>query len=160
MSVADVSVELLADHPQLIEPVGLLRWREWAVPPEPLEPGWWVDVTRRESGRDTPPITWVAFDEDGAVLGAVAIGEFDIEERRDRSPWILGMIVAEPQRRRGIGRLLLSQPARWAADHGYSQVWVATNDEAVKFYEACGWKFHEKVARNRGETSTVLVRPL
>jgi len=37
-------------------------------------------------------MTWVASDQSGA-LGAVGLGQFDIEERRDRSPSLLGMIV-------------------------------------------------------------------
>jgi hypothetical protein len=46
-------------------------------------------------------MTWVASDQSGA-LGAVGLGLFDIEERRDRSPWLLGMIV-RPDRRGSDG---------------------------------------------------------
>ena len=51
-------------------------------------------ATVREAGRiGRPlPIAWVANDQSGG-LGAVGLGRFDIEERRDRPPWLLGMIV-------------------------------------------------------------------
>ena len=93
-----LSIGLLADHPQLIPAVGELRWREWGRPPEPESLDWWVDVTAREAGREALPVTWVAFEAGGRVLGAVGLGEFDVEERRDRSPWVLGMVVDPAQR--------------------------------------------------------------
>ena len=48
-------------------------------------------------------MTCVASDQSGA-LGAVGLGQFDIEERRDRSPWVLGMIV-RPDRRGASGAI-------------------------------------------------------
>jgi predicted N-acetyltransferase YhbS len=103
----DVSIELLADHPHLIPAVGELRWREWGHPPEPERLDWWVDITGRESGRENLPITWVAINPRGHAVGAVGLGEFDIEQRRDRSPWVLGMIVDVHYRNRGIGSKLM-----------------------------------------------------
>jgi hypothetical protein len=81
-----VSVELLADHLHLVSAMGEMRWREWGHPPEPEALDWWVDITAPEAGRGGLPITWVAIDAPGKVIGAVGLNEFDIEERRDRSP--------------------------------------------------------------------------
>jgi GNAT superfamily N-acetyltransferase len=58
-------------------------------------------------------MTWVASDQSGA-LGAVDLGQFDFEERGDRSPRVLGMIVRRYRRGAGIGRLLLTHLERWA----------------------------------------------
>jgi RimJ/RimL family protein N-acetyltransferase len=102
-----VSVELLADHPHLIPVVGEMRWREWGRPPEPERLDWWVDVTAREAGREELPVTWMAIDSRGQAVGAVGLGRFDIEERRDRSPWVLGMIVEQKYRNKGIGGELM-----------------------------------------------------
>jgi hypothetical protein len=66
---------------------------------EPTDRAWWRAAAVREAGRDELPITWVASDTSGAA-GAVGLGEFDIEERRDRSPWLLGMIVRPDRRAR------------------------------------------------------------
>ena len=109
-----VKVRLLADNEQLIEAIGELRWLEWGHLPEPTERNWWVEVTSIEAGRDHLPITWVAIDEEGKALGAVGLGMFDIEERQDRSPWVLGMIVQPKYRSKGIGRLLLTHLETWA----------------------------------------------
>lgn len=155
-----ITTGLLADHPELIPAVGEMRWREWGHPPEPESLEWWVDVTAREAGRDLLPVTWVAIDESGVAVGAVGMGEFDIEERRDRSPWVLGMIVDPGQRNRGTGGRLMRALEDWAARQGYSRLWVATGGRAVDFYRKCGWEPVESFERTSGEQTTVLARSL
>jgi GNAT superfamily N-acetyltransferase len=112
----------------------------------------------RETGCSQLPVTWVASDDSGA-LGAVGLGQFDIEERRDRSPWVLGMIVRRDRRGTGLGRLLLENIERWAGDQGHQQLWVATGRPAVNFYQRCGWQLQEIVHRDV-EPATVLTRLL
>jgi GNAT superfamily N-acetyltransferase len=156
--VSSPAVGLLADRPDLIEAVTDLRWREWGHEPEPTDRDWWRDATIREAGRDRVPLTWVAWDA-GGVLGAVGLGEFDIEERRDRSPWLLGMIVRPDRRGTGVGRQLLSQLEQWARENGYEKAWVATGDPAVDFYRRCGWTVYETLQRG-GSTTNVLNKRL
>jgi GNAT superfamily N-acetyltransferase len=155
-----VSVELLADNLHLVPTVGEMRWREWGHPPEPDRLEWWVDVTAREAGRNKLPVTWVAIDGLGQAVGAVGLGEFDIEERRDRSPWVLGMIVAVKRRGMGIGSQLMENLEAWTHHHGYQQVWVATGGRAIDFYEKCGWKSVDVVNRLSGETMSILTKSL
>ena len=155
-----VTVALLADHPQLITAVGEMRWREWGKPPEPIERAWWVEVTGREAGREALPVTWVAIDAQGQALGAVGLGQFDIAERRDRSPWVLGMIVDPAWRSRGLGAQLMDALQAWAGAQGYAQAWVATSGRAVRFYQQCGWVHAETIDRPGGDAQTVLTRSL
>jgi len=155
-----VSVELLADHPHLIPAVGQIRWREWGHAPEPESLDWWVDVTGREAGHANLSVTWVAMDESGQAVGAVGLGEFDIEERRDRSPWVLGMIVVVKSRGLGIGSKLMEALEAWARQRGYSQVWVATGGRAVDFYQKCGWDLVERFNRLSGESVSILTKLL
>ncbi len=103
------------------------------------------------------PLTWVASDASGA-LGAVGLGEFDLEERRDRSPWVLGMVVRPDRRGDGVGRLLLSHLERWARERGYGEVWVATGDPAVDFYRRCGWTVHETLHQSQSPVSVLRKR--
>lgn len=151
-----VTIRLLADEPALVAAVGEMRWREWGRPPEPVELAWWVAVTGREAGRDHLPVTWVAISPNGEAVGAVGLGQFDIEERHDRSPWILGMIVRPDWQGKGIGRLLLSHLEAWAISRGYNQLWVATGGPAVTFYQKCGWELVETVKRVEGGPAVVL----
>ena len=156
---ASVQIALLADHPDLIPAVGHLRWQDWGHEPEPTELSWWVDVTARESGRTDLPVTFVAIDAAGSAAGAVGLGRFEPPERRDRSPWVMGMIVRPELRGRGIGRLLLDALCARVADDGYERLWVATGDYAVGFYQACGWTVAERFRRPHEEVIVLTTTP-
>ncbi len=149
---------LLAELPQLVPEVGELRWREWGRPPEPVDLSWWVAMTRREAGRAELPVTFVAVDAGGAVVGAVGLGEYDLAECRDRSPWVLGMVVRPDHRGRGVARLLLSRVERLAADLGYAAVWVATGP-AAEFYRRWGWRESGRLRLGSGQPVVVLRKP-
>jgi GNAT superfamily N-acetyltransferase len=161
-SPSPVTVALLADHEHLIAAVGQMRWQEWGRPPEEEDLVSWVEVTACEAGRDRLPITWVALDARGQALGAVGLAEFDIEERRDRSPWLIGMIVRADRLGQGIGGRLVARLEAWASSHGCEQVWVGTGGggRAVRFYQKCGWEVTETFERVSGEVVTVLSRRL
>jgi GNAT superfamily N-acetyltransferase len=154
------TIALLADHPGLIPLVGELRWREWGRPPEPESLDWWVEMTAREAGREALPVTWAALEEGGRAVGAVGLGEFDIEERRDRSPWVLGLVVDPARREQGTGGRLMQALEGWAARQGYARLWVATAGRAVDFYRKYGWEPVESFVRASGEHTTVLTRSL
>lgn len=155
-----ITIALLADHERLIAPLGEMCWREWGRAPEPDNVEWWIATTAREAGRDQLPVTWVAIGAAGDALGRVGLGEFDIDERRDRSPWVLGMIVRPDRRGNGIGRRLLAELECGARVRGYTQVWVATGGRAIDFYRKCGWTVAETIARPHGEVATVLTKRL
>jgi GNAT superfamily N-acetyltransferase len=148
----------LADHPTLIPTIGAIRWKEWGIPPEPEDLEWWVEISASEAGRDALPVTWVAIDAQGQAVGAVGIAMFDIEERRDRSPWVTGVIVAADWRNMGVGSLLMQALESWVKAHDYQQAWVATGGRAIRFYQKCGWSVYELVGRSSGEEATVLVK--
>jgi GNAT superfamily N-acetyltransferase len=137
-----VLVQLLADVPDLIEPIGRMRFAEWGHDDNVDE---WISTTRSEAGREDLPVTWVAVDEAGTALGAVALGPSDVPDRPELVPCIWGMVVRADRRRRGIGRLLLQRLERYAADHGHPAVWVLTGPSAVGHYESCGWQRAEEL---------------
>lgn len=68
---------------------------------------------------------------------------------------VLGLIVDEAHRGRGIGKRLLDGAARWAADHGFDKLRVRSNvirEDAHRFYEREGFR--------RTKTQVILDRPL
>ena len=156
-------VESLADHPELVEQVGLLRWKEWAYgAPDPAP---FIEVTAKEAGRSGQlPMTLVAIDAAGAAAGAVGLGRIDGElsaaERAGRAPWIVGMVVRAENRGRGVGRQLLESLQDAAASFGHPRTWVATGDEAVGFYQRCGWAAIEHLRlESTGIPTTILMKP-
>lgn len=153
-----VSIRLLADRPELIDAVGLMRWREWGRDPEPEDPQWWVNATSQEAGRNKLPVTYVALNDVDEPLGAIGLGTFDIRERRDRSPWVLGMIVRADVRRSGIGRRLLTHMEHHAVELAYQAVWVATREHAVDFYQRCGYRPIEALTLATGSAAHVLMK--
>lgn len=154
-----VTVSLLADSPGSVRAVADMRWREWGHFPESGDPTWWLDVTSHEAGRDQLPVTFVAHGAANDVLGAVGLDTYDLDERRDTSPWVTGMIVRQDHRGKGVGRLLMQHLEQWAADHDIAEAWVGT-DLARGFYERCGWVVLETFTSTTGQHMTVLHKKL
>jgi len=155
-----VTIESLADRPDLMVAVARIRYNEWGGEPGREDLRWWVDTTREESGRDGLPVTFVATDADGEAVGAVGIIPVEYAELADRGPWVVGTIVRADRRGRGIGTALLARLARWAADEGFDRVWVATGGPAVDFYRGCGFTVTEVARLADGDAVTVLTAPL
>ena len=156
----NISIKLLADQPHLIGAVGELRWREWGDSADPDSLDRWIKISEAEAGYDRLPVTWVAVDDQGQVVGAIGLDKFDIEERRDRSPWVVGVIVAAHRRSSGIGGQLMAALEAFAHVSGNPQLWVATGGRAVSFYQKCGWMLTEIIERPSGERVSILARNL
>jgi GNAT superfamily N-acetyltransferase len=136
-----------------------MRWREWGHPPEPEDPDWWLETTIREAGRSELPVTFVAHDPAGEVLGAVGLDEYDLDERRDTTPWVTGMIVRSDRRRCGVGRALMQHLEQWAAGQGIAEAWVGT-DLALDFYLRCGWVEQDTLVTGDGVPVAILHKRL
>jgi GNAT superfamily N-acetyltransferase len=146
------SIALLADHVTLVRQVGEMRWREWGYGETSLAE--WIDVTSRENGREDLPVTLVALTASGRAVGAVGLGAADDslteEERRFRTPWLLGLVVHRDYRHQGIGRRLVAALENLTRERGFADIWVATGDDAVGFYQRCGWAVEEKLVLSKG----------
>lgn len=135
-----IAVELLADRPDLIAELGTLRWHEWSRHPGREDPQWWIDTTRRETGRALPPVTFVAIDETGSVAGGVGLVPVEHPELADRGPWVVGAVVRPDRRGLGVGGTLVTGLKLWAARTGIEQLWVSTGGRPVGFYARCGFR--------------------
>ena len=136
----NISIKLLADQPHRIGAVGELRWREWGDTTQPDTLDRWVQISEEEAGYERLPVTWVVVDAHGQVVGAIGLPEFEIEEARDRSTWVVSVIEAAHQRSTGIAGQLMAVLEVFAHFSTYSQLWVATGVRAVTFYQKCGCK--------------------
>lgn len=151
---------LLADQPELIAEVGVLRWHASG---EGSTPGAWIEATARDAGRDCLPITLVAMGLDGRAIGAATLGAAD-----DRAgapcgagdPWLVSMVVRDGERLCGIGRLIVSAAEDLAREQGHERVWVAAGYADVDFYRHCGWTARDGVDHPEPGSVTVLAKPL
>jgi GNAT superfamily N-acetyltransferase len=162
----EITVRLLADRLADAPAVADIRWRDWGHGSQPTDLAFWLDTTLREAGRDTLPVTYVAYNADDVVLGAVGMDhhddidewhESDARRWRDVTPWVTGMIVHPAHREHGVGRRLLEHLDAWAVEHGIEQAWAAT-EIAAGFYQKCGWEWLETVRRRDGETGHILTK--
>ena len=70
-------MRLLADRLADAPAVADIRWRDWGYGSQPTDLAFWLDTTLREAGRDKLPVTYVAYDADDVVLGAVGMDHHD-----------------------------------------------------------------------------------
>jgi len=130
---------LLADQPELIAEVGVLRWRAAG---SVGTPGPWIESTARDTGRDGLPLTLVAMDLEGHAIGAVTLGPRDDAAGvrcDERAPWVIRMVVRQGERLCGVGRLMMLALEDLAREYGHGRLWVAAGDDCADFYRHCGW---------------------
>ncbi|MGC4109464.1 MAG: GNAT family N-acetyltransferase [Nocardioides sp.] len=143
---------LLADQPELIAEVGALRWRAAG---SVGTPGPWIQDTARTAGRDRLPLTLVAMDLDGDVIGAVTLdsdADADCQAGGSRTPWVLRMVVRPGERRCGVGRLMVAALEDLARENGHDELWVTAAGDEVEFYRRCGWEPDALDAATAGRT--------
>lgn len=147
---AAVTVELLADRPDLLVPLARIRWSEWHDHPGREDAQWWIDTTRSESGASGLPVTFVAVDADGEAVGGVGLIPVEHPELAGRGPWVVGMIVRADRRGQGVGTALMSRLTLWAAEAGIHRLWVTAAGRALDFYRRCGFTVTETVQLTNG----------
>jgi GNAT superfamily N-acetyltransferase len=84
----------------------------------------------------------VAERPDGLVVGWLHASEQELLESGARCE-VLGLVVDELQRRRGVGRQLVAAAEAWAGERGLEQMAVRSNVarlESHAFYEKLGYR--------------------
>ncbi len=89
---------------------------------------------------DRVPITLIALHR-GEPIGVVNLVENDDEAHTDWTPWLAGMVVAEPWRGRGVGSALVRALLAEAWRLGAERVYFGTDGPG--FYTRLGAVVHE-----------------
>jgi GNAT superfamily N-acetyltransferase len=153
-----ITIATLAEHPELVPDVVEIAWREWgALQAEGEQERWLREAERDSRLHSATSAAFVALDGDRAV-GVVQLHEFELDDIRDRSPWVCGMVVLPEYRGAGIGTRLVVALEQFAASQGVERLWVFT-EHAVGFYERCGWQRHGVAVQDDGP-GIVLTRAL
>lgn len=85
---------------------------------------------------------FVAATPEGRVVGWVHVHSVRLMEADPRAE-IWGLVVDAGHQRQGIGRALMRQAERWAAERGYREVRLRSNvvrAEAHRFYQGLGYQ--------------------
>jgi GNAT superfamily N-acetyltransferase len=160
MNSSTYTITLLADKPELVNKWAKLQWQEWGNEPGREELDWWIHEASKAINRLRVPVAFIAFDSHDEVLGGVGLSQFDLEERQEQSPWVVGTIVRADRRNEGIGQTLMAHLERWAINTGITQIWVATGGRAIAFYQKCGFEWIEEFSLQQGEIATILRKAL
>lgn len=106
---------------------------------------------------DTFEIALVA-EAGGVVAGTCLFVRNEIEPAHDLSPWLAGLVVAEPYRGRGIARRLVAAIEAHASRLGCNTLYLYT-DDAEPLYAALGWEVVERFTQD-GHEQVLMARGL
>jgi predicted N-acetyltransferase YhbS len=134
--MVDVIVEPLARHPKLVSELAQLLNKEWGH----LEP--WSDIKRLENVlrsrcRCAAPMTLVAL-EGEHLAGSASIKLRELPHHHDKEYWVGDVIVANSQRGKGIGQLLVQAIVRHARVTGIASLYLYTPEYEL-YYKKLGW---------------------
>lgn len=115
-------IELLADNTEILPT--LVDWyeREWGPYYGAGGPGNAKSDLSSRCNRDAIPIGFVA-KENNELLGVAAL---DLDAATSLTPSVVGLLVAEEFRGRGVASKLLKSATRLAEGLGYDQVYIST----------------------------------
>ena len=104
-------IDYLCDHPNLIEELAELNFKEWGEfrPGDTLEAR--TERMRAACGKGAIPSVVVAI-EDGRLLGGALLIDSDMKIRPQLTPWLAGVYVKAEDRGRGVASQLVNQDRR------------------------------------------------
>jgi GNAT superfamily N-acetyltransferase len=145
--MTDWRIEPLREHPHLISVLAPLHQAEWAhMQPDMNVAGW-----AREFDSHTLfdlPITLVAINAQGGLLGSASLIMNDMGQDVPWSPWLANVLVLPKARGQGIGAALINAIEKQAQALGHAQLYLFTADQQ-HFYATRGWEaFEHRVHQN------------
>jgi GNAT superfamily N-acetyltransferase len=147
----------LADHPAVIPTLAQWFHAEWSYL-YPERTG--ADVERQiaERAQKTAiPLALVALGDDQPV-GTVCLKVHDMDTRTDLTPWLAGLYVAAPWRRRGVGAALVAAIEARASELHVPTLYLYTPQSAA-FYARLGWRVLEQTEYH-GYPVTVMTKTM
>lgn len=137
-----MTIEYLADHPEALPTLARWQHAEWGY----LRRGDTLAARtarlRAQMGRDSIPLTVVAF-EAGETLGSASLIPHDMDTRMELTPWLAGVFVGPQFRRRGIGAQLVRRIGAEAARLDVPLLYLYTV-HSENFYAGLGWTLRER----------------
>ena len=137
-----VVVEPLGSHPELVLVAAEWHFSEWGH----TDPGGsaeaWAAAMARQAAQAPGMLIALA---DGSPAGVVGLVAHDMPGYRPAAaltPWVKGLYVSQPHRRRGVGTLLMRRCEALAASLSHQVLYLYTErgSPAQALYERLGWQ--------------------
>ncbi len=148
----EIRIEPLADHARFVPLVSRWHFEEWAGSRPGATLAAWTAGLARRCERDRIPTTFVAM-VDSQRVGSASLVLWDMDTRRDLSPWLGSVYVLAAFRRRGIASALVRHALARAREFRVERLYLWT-DSAAPLYERLGWR---PFCQERYEGRSVLV---
>jgi|ERR671922_1402221 GNAT superfamily N-acetyltransferase len=129
--------EYLADRPELLPQLARLHFAEWSYlrPDETLE-GRTLRLRNCCGHKSIPTIVVALHGEE--LCGSAMLVAHDMETRPDLTPWLAGVYVVPPHRRRGLGSALVERIISEAVALRVPTLYLYT-PAAESLYTRLGW---------------------
>jgi len=136
MTMTDFSIDYLGNKPQFVEELAELWTSEWV--PNATAEDIRKKITKFKGRLNTSkaPFILVAYTED-TLIGSAGLTDYDLEKRRDLSPWLFGVLVKPEFRGQAIATKLITDVKVKANSLGYSRIYLHT-EFAQGLYEKLG----------------------
>jgi N-acetylglutamate synthase-like GNAT family acetyltransferase len=130
-------LDYLAERLDALPTIARWHYTEWGhySPERTLET--MGERLRDHLNRDRIPLAVVAHEE-GVPIGTAALVEFDMETRRDLTPWLADVVVSPERRDEGIGTRVVEFIVDRARELGVRRLYLFTPDRET-FYARMGW---------------------
>jgi predicted N-acetyltransferase YhbS len=137
-----MKIDFLAEHQEFIPTLARWFYEEWGFldPERTLQDI--ADLIARRTNTDKIPLVLVAR-EGEELIGTVCLKIHEMKTRKELSPWLADLYVAESRRKQGVGKMLVAAIEKVAANLGIARLYLYTPD-AENFYSRLGWKIKER----------------
>ncbi len=143
-------IDYLANHPELIAPLAQQCADEWAHLYLAWGEGEAVEEFRMARTDGGIPVTLIALDDSGALLGTVSVIDDDLPGFEHLNPWLATLLVLPEHRGHGVGAFLVRAAERVARDAGHTEMYLFT-ESADRLFRRLGWEEVTKTAANGHE---------
>jgi predicted N-acetyltransferase YhbS len=141
MTLPSITIDYLANHPELAEQLARFSWNEWQSVYEHRGQTF-ADSLRKYQERttnvDSIPLTLVAF-AGGKLVGTVSLKKDDLDIRPEIKHWLGGLFVVPQWRGRGVGSMLMREATDKARRLNVPRLFLWTSS-AEGLYLKLGWQ--------------------
>ena len=151
-----MKIAYLKEYSEWIPTVAQWFYEEWGIFHPGLDVKGIVKRLHERTNTDKIPMTLVAV-EHNEVIGTISLKEYDMDTRKQYSPWLASLYVRNGFRNRGVGLKLINAGLEQARCLGIRRIYLYTRARKhVDFYLIQGWTLVEETLYRGGRVLILL----